>query len=374
MSAANNEILLYAVGDVAPSREDPDTLFDNVRGELSKADISFCQLEINLTEHGSRLPQARHTDRTHPTAAQALQRAGFTVVSWAGNHCMDWGREGFFDTIDALKAAKLNVVGAGATIKEAREPVIIETKGQRVAFLAYSSILPMGYWAEENRQGCAPMRAWTLYEQIEHDQPGTPSRIHTFANRDDLAALQDDIRKAKQRADVVMVSLHWGIHFVPAMIAQYQPEVGRAAIDAGADVILGHHAHILKGVEIYKGKPIIYSLCNFAVDLHMDKAHAESKGFKEIQSLHPNWQPDFESSYNFPADARRTVVAKCIIAGGKVQRVALIPAYVNRQSQPEMLVASDPRFAEVVDYLEGVTQMAGLNATYQRDGNEVVIA
>lgn len=370
----SNELLLYAVGDVAPSRKDPDTLFDNVRAELTKSDIAFCQLEINMTERGSRLPQCRHTDRTPPSSAHALKRAGFSVVSWAGNHCMDWGREGFFDTIDALKAAQLKVVGAGATISQAREPVIVESKGQRVAFLAYSSILPMCYWAEENRPGCAPMRAWTLYEQIEHDQPGTPCRIHTFANRDDLAALQDDIRKAKQQADVVMVSLHWGIHFVPAVIAQYQPEVGRAAIDAGADVILGHHAHILKGVEIYKNKPIIYSLCNFAVDLHMDKAHAESKGFREIQTLHPNWQPDFESSYNFPADARRTVVAKCIIEGGKVQRVSLVPTYVNRQSQPEMLKASDARFTEVVNYLEEMSRQANLNGRFERFGDEVVIA
>ena len=108
------ELLLYAVGDIAPSRKDPDTIFDNVRDELNKADIAFCQLEINLTERGSRLPQCRHTDRAPPSTAHAIKRAGFSVVSWAGNHCMDWGREGFFDTIDALQAAKLSVVGAGA--------------------------------------------------------------------------------------------------------------------------------------------------------------------------------------------------------------------------------------------------------------------
>jgi poly-gamma-glutamate capsule biosynthesis protein CapA/YwtB (metallophosphatase superfamily) len=371
---SRQEVLLYAVGDVAPSRKNPDSIFDLVRADLKQADISFCQLEINLTERGSRLPQCRHTDRTHPSTAHALTRAGFNVVSWAGNHCMDWGREGFFDTMEALRAANLSVVGAGATIAQAREPVIVESKGQRVAILAYSSILPMSYWAEENRPGCAPMRAWTIYEQIEHDQPGTPCRIHTFANREDLAALCSDIEQAKAKADVVAVSLHWGIHFVPAVIADYQTEVGRAAIDAGADMILGHHAHILKGVELYKGKPIIYSLCNFAVDLHMDKTHAESKGFKEIQSLHPNWQPDFDSSYNFPADSRRTVVAKCVIANGAVQKVSLLPAYVNRQSQPEILRSTDPRFAEVLAYLEEVTRAAQLNGNFVREGDELVIA
>src|SRR5262249_19456269 len=141
------------------------------------------------------------------------------------------------------------------------------------------------------------------------DQPGTPARIHTYADRADLAALCADINAAKQRADRVVISMHWGIHFVPAVIADYQREVAHAAIDAGADLILGHHAHILKGAEVYRGKTIWYSIGNFAVDLRMDKAHAESKSFKEIQVLHPEWVPDFESLYNFPPESRMTLIA-----------------------------------------------------------------
>lgn len=368
-----NELQLYAVGDVAPSRSDPDSLFTRVADELRRGDIVFCQLEINLTERGTRLPQARHTDRTSPKAAAALARAGFNVVSFAGNHCMDWGRDGFFDTIEALSGAGLAVPGVGANIAEARRPVILERKGTRVAFLAYSSILPMGYWAEENRPGCAPMRAHTVYEQVEHDQPGTPARVHTFAHQEDLAALQQDVRRAKTQADVVVLSLHWGIHFVPAVIADYQREVGHAAIDAGADLILGHHAHILKGIETYRGKVILHSLCNFAVDLHMDAAHAASKGFREIQKLHPHWEPDFESSYNFPADSRRTVIVKCTIERGAIRRVALLPTWVDRQSQPEILKPADPRFADVVDYLAQMTREADLNGRLKVEGEEVVI-
>lgn len=367
------DLTILATGDVAPSRADPDTLFTNVAPAIRQADIAFCQLEINMTDRGVRLPQVRHTDRTGPEAAMALRRAGFNVVSRAGNHCMDWGRDGFFDTIDALKRADLHVVGAGANIVEARRPVFVEAKGQRVAFLAYSSILPMNFWADKNRPGCAPMRAWTIYEQIEHDQPGTPACIHTFPDRDDLQALRNDVAKAKAQADIVLVSLHWGIHFVPAVIADYQRDVGRAAIDAGADAILGHHAHILKGCDVYRGKPIIYSLCNFAIDLPMTPEHAQSKGFREIQKLHPHWEPDFASTYNFPADCRRTMVAKLIVSEGRVKRVSLLPAYVNRQSQPELLKASDPRFREVADYLEEITASQGLTARFVQHGDELVI-
>ena len=247
-----NEIWLYAVGDIGPSRPDPDSLFVHTRAELARADVAFCQLELCITQRGQRLPQCRHTDRTSVKSAHALREAGFDVVSFAGNHCMDWGVDGLTDTIAALKGAELQVVGVGENIAVARQPVFMTAKGQRIAYLAYSSILPIGYWAEESRPGCAPMRAWTLYEQIEHDQPGTPARVHTFPNRDDLDALRDDIARARAQADFVVVSLHWGIHFIPGIIADYQRDVGRAAIDAGADIILGHHAHILKGVDVYK--------------------------------------------------------------------------------------------------------------------------
>jgi poly-gamma-glutamate capsule biosynthesis protein CapA/YwtB (metallophosphatase superfamily) len=366
--------VVCAVGDLAPSRPDPASLFTGVGDTLRAADITFGQLEINLTDRGTRLPQARHTDRAGPGTAAALRDAGFDVVSFAGNHCMDWGVDGFTDTVAALEAAGLAVVGVGTDILAARAPVIVERGGVRVAFLAYSSILPMGYWADEHRAGCAPMRAWTVYEQIEHDQPGTPARVHTFPHDGDLAALEADVAAARRRADVVLVSLHWGIHFVPAVIADYQRAVGRAAIDAGADVILGHHAHILKGVEVHRGRPIIYSLCNFAVDLHMDPAHAASPGFREIQSLHPAWEPDFDSSYNFPADSRRTVVARITITSGAVNRVALLPAYIDRRSRPEILAPADPRFTEVHDYLVSITRAAGLNGRLVADDDQLVIA
>jgi len=363
-----------AVGDVGPSRAEPATIFGSTGRVLAAADGAFCQLEINLTERGMRLPQARHTDRAHPRAASAIRDAGFSVVSWAGNHCMDWGTEGFFDTIAALRGAGLAVVGAGADLAEARRPVFVDLGGTRLAVLAYCSILPMGYWAQDDRPGCAPLRAFTLYEQIEHDQPGTPPRTHTFAHREDLAHLVADVAAAKEQADLVAVSVHWGIHFVRASIADYQREAAHAAIDAGADVILGHHAHILKGIELYRGRPIFYSLGNFAMDLHMTPEHAESAGFLEVQQLSPEWVVDFESSYNFPPDSRHTIIVKLEVDGGALTRCTFLPAFIGPDSVPEVLEGSDPRFAGVVDYLHRVGLHAGLDTQLMADGSEVHLA
>ena len=212
------------------------------------------------------MPQSRLSVRCDPARAKAIKDAGFDVISFATNHCMDWGREAFYDTIDALNNQNLLCICAGKDIFEARNSLIIKRYDTKVAFLGYNSILPQGYFADERRPGCAPLRGFTIYEQIEHDQPGTPARIHTYPHRDDMKALIADVKKAKEEADIVVVSAHWGLHFIPSIIADYQRDYAYAAIDAGADLILGHHSHILKPIEVYKGKVIFYSLANFALD------------------------------------------------------------------------------------------------------------
>lgn len=368
-----DDVVLLAVGDVGPCRTDTDSIFEHVREDISASDIAFCQLEVNLSERGSRLPQVRHTTRSSPDTARAMRDCGFNVVSVAGNHCMDWGREAFDDTLAALRDAGLAPVGAGANRDEARKPVIVECKGTKVAFLAYCSILPEGFWADENRAGCSPLRAWTIYEQIEKDQPGTPPRIHTFADRADLEAMKEDIGLARAQADVVVLSMHWGIHFVPYAIADYQREVAHAGIDAGADVILGHHAHILKGVEIYRGKPVFYSLCNFALDVPLSPAMMKSKAFREIQSLNPDWQPDTTCTYTFPPDSQMTAVVRIVLRDGKIQETALLPAYVNLQSQPRLLQPDEPKFADVVSYLAKASVAAGFYTQFTTQGSKVYL-
>jgi poly-gamma-glutamate capsule biosynthesis protein CapA/YwtB (metallophosphatase superfamily) len=368
------DAVFYAVGDIAPDREDNASIFQHVASVLNAGDVAFCQLEAVLSERGTPLPQARLPCRGHARIAGALKEAGFDVVSFASNHCMDWGREAFLDTIGVLQQEGLSVVGVGRNIEEARKPAIVDCRGTRIAFLAYNSILPEGYWADVNRPGCAPMRGLTLYDQVEHDQPGTPCRVHTFPHRDDLRAMVHDIADAKSQADLVVVSMHWGIHFIPAVLADYQRDVARAAIEAGADLIVGTHPHILKGIEVYAGKVIFYSLCNFALDLRAPQELLDSTQHREIERLNPDWKPDPEyPSYFMPPDSRKTIIAKCAIAEKQIKRVSFLPVYINKQSQPEILVPSDRRFGEVAQYVEEITRDQGLKTGYALEGEEVVI-
>jgi poly-gamma-glutamate synthesis protein (capsule biosynthesis protein) len=358
--------VFLAVGDLAMDRETYDESFAATRDALTAADITFGQIETSFASHGVRLPQARHAVLARPDGAAALGRAGFDVVSMAGNHVLDWGNEAFFETRANLEAAGVKVAGAGKDIAEARQPAFFTLgDGTRVAILAYSSILPHAYWADERRPGCAPMRAFTVYEQIEHDQPGTPPRIHTYPHREDLAAMEADIRAAKQSADVVIVSHHWGIHFVRAVIADYQRDVARAAIAAGADAIIGGHAHVLKGAELIDGKPVFYSLCNFATDLRMDPVHAASKSFNEIRVLAEEWEPNFDSLYNFPKAARLSIAVRLEIAEGRVTRAGFLPLHIGDDAVPRFALPGSVEHAEVIDYLEAVTAEAGLNARFR---------
>jgi poly-gamma-glutamate synthesis protein (capsule biosynthesis protein) len=364
-----HRISLALAGDVGPCRANAASMFDHVRPLLQTADIGFCQLEPVLTRRGEPMPQARLAMRTAPESAVAMKDAGFHVVSFASNHCLDYGQVGLTDTVEALTGAGLQIVGAGENLSAARKPIIIDKHGVRTAFLAYCSILPIGYWAEKHRGGCAPLRAWTLHEQIEHDQPGTPARVHSFANQDDLAAMTADVAAARHMADHVVVSMHWGIHFVPGDLAQYQRELAHAAIDAGASMVVGHHPHVLKGIEIYRGRMIFYSLGNFALESPMAFASnlRQSKGFREIESLTQGWDPE----RLLPPDTLLSLLVRCELTRTSID-AELVPILINDACEPT-LPKFDAEFAKIVDYLNWTCVSQSLPNPYTVSGTRLLM-
>ena len=164
----NRVLKFYAVGDVGPNRAHPHSIFRHVKPLLSSGDIVFGNLEMPISDRGTPPPQTGRPLRTVPNTVQSFVDTGFHVMSFANNHTMDFGREASFDTLDHVGGAGIAVVGAGRNLAEARQFKILDRGGTRIAFLAYNSILPAGYWAEENRPGCA--RARPLYSgSYPHD-------------------------------------------------------------------------------------------------------------------------------------------------------------------------------------------------------------
>jgi poly-gamma-glutamate synthesis protein (capsule biosynthesis protein) len=360
-----DKISLYATGDIMPDRPNSEWLFELVLPTLKKADILFGQLECCLSQKGEPQLSAPTARDIPPDRVSALVHAGFDVMSFASNHTFDRGREAFFETLDVTKKNNLPLIGVGKDIEEARQPLILERNGTKMGFLAYCSVLPKGYEAGPDRPGCAPMRATTSYEQVDW-QPGTPPQVITVANKEELAAMVDDIKKLRPKVDVLVMSIHWGVHFVPGIIAMYQKEIGHAAIDAGVDLILGHHAHILKGIEVYKGKVIFYSLCNLVMPAFQGH-RTEAKAIYGIK-----YDAEY-AEYDFSVDSRKSIIAKCTIADKKIDKVSYLPLWINKHAQPEVLTHSDKRSTEVFDYLNWCCQDQGLNAKFTREGDEVVI-
>lgn len=369
------EKLLIATGDIGPNRDNPDEIFDGVRDALGQADLLFGQLEPCIAHTGTPAAQCRLPMRCRPESAAAIRRAGYGVISFATNHCMDWGRPAFFETLELLRAQGIRTIGAGEDIFAARRPAVVDLDGTKIGFLGYNSILPQDYWANEERPGCAPLRGITAAVPREHDQPETPVRLFSWPHPDDLDAMLDDIARLRPQVDVLIVSFHWGIHFVPAVLAQYQRYAAHFAIDAGADLILGHHTHILKPMEVYKGKAIIYSMANFALEepgrFFEGKGDlTESKSHQDIAALNPDMK---KSKRQMPADSYKTLYVKCVIDEKRIKRVSFVPVQLDAEAVPHTLTPDDPRFGEIVDYMRQITADQKLDTRYAVDGGEVCL-
>jgi len=250
------ELTLVAGGDVMLSANRASGIamakygyaypFEGIKEKLAAGDITFANLENPVSTKGRKLPGKGITFRSDPAVIESLKYAGIDVVSLANNHILDYDDPALLETLSLLDEAGIKRVGAGKDLAEARSPVILDKNGLKVAFLAYSEMADIFFSysykkvfaAAEERPGVAPF---------------------------DLDLILEDVKTASAKADIVIVSLHWGVEDSNDTTSE-QRKMAYRIIDAGADAILGHHPHVLQGVEIYKGKPIAYSLGNLVFD------------------------------------------------------------------------------------------------------------
>lgn len=211
--------------------------FKQVRDALRSADLAFCNLECPLSARGIKVTKPI-CFKADPANVECLTDAGFDIVSLANNHSMDCSRPGLIETMHYLDKSEIAYTGAGGTPSEAALPVIVTVKGIRIAFLARNAWLPEGAWF----------------------RPDAPNSSYL-----DSETIESEVRDAANQADVVIVSLHWGIEY-RTHPQSAQVELAHKVIDAGADLILGHHPHVLQPLEEYHGGVIAYSLGNFLFD------------------------------------------------------------------------------------------------------------
>ena len=236
--------------------------FREVRSAVARADLFIVNLECPFTARGEKLPK-NFNFRARPELVDALLAGGVGAVSLANNHLMDYGPIGLSDTLATLDAAGIPHFGAGRTLAEARRPAIIERRGIRIALLGYlffgeHNIEPPEIIAAEDRAGVA----------------GHYSSANALE-----AMLRSDVAAARSQADLVIPFFHWGREGSHSP-EPYQLQLAHAAIDAGAAAVLGSHPHVLQGMELYRGAPVVYSLGNFVFGGHWDPKNKESALFR----------------------------------------------------------------------------------------------
>jgi len=238
-------VTLAFVGDLLPAarvgelmdKNGVDYPFAASKSILEAADITAGNLETPITLRGTPAEDKKYVFKGKPEYLAGLKNAGFDVVTLANNHTLDQGWEGLSDTMDHLDDAGIRHVGAGRDDEEAFTPVYIESNGMTVAYIGVTNIVPVTTWkADKNHPGVAEAY--------------------------DLTRAKVAIQAARKLADVVVVMVHWGEELNERPVLR-QTERGHAFIDAGADLVIGSHPHILQGFEHYKGKWIAYSLGNF---------------------------------------------------------------------------------------------------------------
>lgn len=212
-------------------------IMSGVKDTFNESDINMANLENPITTRGIREKDKQYTFRAKPHSIRVLTDAGINMITLANNHILDFGLDGLVDTMKYADDNKISYVGAGTDLDVASEAVYIDKKDYKIAFLGSSRVVPsISWYASNNKPGVS--------------ETYNPKR------------LLEEIKEAKNKADIVVAYIHWGEEMKEFPV-EYQRNLAKSYIDAGCDIVVGWHPHILQGIEFYKNRIIAYSLGNF---------------------------------------------------------------------------------------------------------------
>ena len=348
---------LAIVGDIFIQEPLPQsTQLAAVSSLLQEADIAFGNLEAPVSTGGAPVEKWINM-RMPPELLDDVQTLGFNILTLANNHMMDFGEVAFRDTLAHLDGRGLKHVGAGENLDAAWHAEVVALGDTKVAFLGAASTLGVQSAATHDRPGVAPIHASEAYNidfAGSMEQPGSAPYVFTRAWQEDVDRAVLAIQAARAEADFVLLALHWGVppfwrsRFQDGL-ADYQVEVGHALIDAGADLIVGHHPHSLQEVEVYRGKPICYSLGNFV--FHHNRGPVSHTPISR------------NAPYAVGVDRRNrlwseTVIVLADIADNGEAQVRFAPALLDADGNPQLLHDNEAR--AVIKRLDSMSPNAAI--------------
>ncbi len=365
----SDEFVLCAMGDVLINHEEPKSGFSLIAPLLEAADVVFanCEGTYSRSEEVSLL-------NAQPEQAEGLLVGNVGILCCANNHVMDGGPRVMQETLSVLRGLGIECVGAGATLEEARRPVVLERRGMRIAFVAAVSTFPAGIEARTRRPGINPLRFHNHYYIREGDlefNPGIAPEVMTIPYPEDLAGLRDSIAKARDQADIVVASFHWGEAVRPVIVRDYERETARVAIDAGAHAVLCHHPHIVRGVDFHAGAPIFHGLGNGVFHVRGGATNIPREVREVLLRQAGEYAPmPYEDYPLLPMhpESRISMIARLGFRDGRVSSVGIVPAYILPNGQVEALDPETERGREVLAYLQRVTREADLASELRNDG------
>ena len=332
-------------GDVAPIRNTATGMFGDVAALFRRADVSFFNLELPLSERGEPCRGKSICHRGKPLNVDGLTEIGVSCVNLANNHLLDFGEPAMLDTLELLDRKKIGRFGAGRNLAEARRGHIVEKNGLRVGFLGYSTTLPTGFAATADTAGVNPLRVHTAYQTrvslVEY--PGTAPNIVSWTDPADLQTLRDNVRSFRQQVDVLIIYMHWGTSMTPR-VHDFQREIARTAIDAGAHAIFGGHQHVMSAIEFYKGCPIVHGSANLLFD---------------------TWTSFFNN------ETLKTFLFGATLDKNGLRDCYLLPARTGVEVPPTPLSHSDPQWKVILEDLQAHSRASDTQLTAREDAVEV---
>ena len=367
---------------------DPEKYFEGVKDLLASADVRVAQLEVPYIDKADD-----NMDPTRETQYLFPLKGRFDVMTLAGNHLYDFGTPGVRDTTKWLRENGILYCGADMNLELAEKPAIFEKDGVKYGFLNYNCVGPQHMYATETKAGCAYVdhnRVVIALDvpQDKHfgaidDLAGYKGQVEDFPRVEGYLKMQDHIAALRPQCDVLSVYFHKGIVHKHAVVLPYERFVSRVAIDAGADAVFASHAHILRGCEFYKGRPIYHGLSNFVTWVPLLSPNFKGKFTKTEFSDQEEWNknrvkrfgfvPDPEyPTYPFHPEAIYTMAAKCIVEDGKIIENRLIPIIYEKSGVPYVVTRANGG-ETVFEYIKSITDEENLNAKYEWDGDEIVM-
>lgn len=380
--------LSMVVGGDTILGDDPEKYFAGIDDLLRNADVRVAQLETPYIEKADdNMDPTRELKNLFPLVGR------FDVMTLAGNHIYDFGTPGVSDTTRWLRENGILYTGADMNLALAEKPAIFEKDGVKFGFLNYNCVGPSHMYASETKAGCAYVdhTRVCVVEDVQDtfmdgqvsDFSGKTGRFIDFPRVEGYLKMMDQIAQLRAECDVLSVYFHKGIVHKPAVVLDYERLISRVAIDAGADAVFASHAHILRGCEIYKSRPIYHGLNNFVTWVPLLSPNYKGKFTKTEFSDQEKWSrervkrfgfvPDSDyPTYPFHPEAIYTAAAKCIIEDGRIIENRLVPIIVEKSGIPRTVGRSNGG-QEVFEYIVKITEDQKLGARYSWDGDEIIL-